>query len=73
MPAFYVCSDISVNSGPGKAKDFKRKLGPAGSDMKKYATDMNNLHRQLYKNIGGPNLQGWLNRADARDRFINSC
>jgi len=73
QPAFYVCSDISVNSGPGRSQAFMKQLGSAGTDMKSYAKKMNELHRQFYKQIGGPNLQGWLNRANARDQYIDSC
>lgn len=79
QPAFYVCSDISINSGPGRASQFLRELGSCGNDIKGYATRLNEKHRQFYKAIAPPGsnnarfLQGWLNRAASRDRFIQSC
>ncbi len=77
MPAFYVCADIAVNSGPGRSKQFLRDLGAiGGSSAKDYARRLNEMHRQFYKKIGtGGNarfLNGWLNRADDRDDFIDT-
>jgi len=42
-----------------------------------YARRLNDRHRQFYRSIAsGGNakfLQGWLNRAESRDAFINNC
>jgi len=75
QPAHYVCSDIAVNSGPGKSSQYVKELGKIGADVKAYARALNEKHRQFYKKIGvGANakfLAGWLARANARDAFIN--
>ena len=76
-PAFYVCSDISVNSGPDRVREFLEKLGKPGRNIKAYARELNNMDRAFYKSIASKNpkfeefLKGWLKRADKRDEFIN--
>jgi len=79
MPAYMVCSDIAVNSGVGRAKNYMLALGTfKGGDAKEYARKMNDLHRQDYKKWGAEGtsnhkfLKGWLARADDRDKFINN-
>jgi hypothetical protein len=78
QPAFYICADISVNSGPGKSQEFLNKLnGCRNLSSKDCARQMNQMHREFYQYIGRPGtsnnkfLAGWLARADARDRYIN--
>jgi len=76
MPAYYVCADIAVNSGVGTATKYLREIGNV-SDPKELARRLNNRHREDYLrwSASGPNArfrQGWLNRAAARERFINN-
>jgi hypothetical protein len=78
QPLHFVCSDIAVNSGPGRSKQYIRDLGSPGSDFKGYARRMNQMHREDYirwSQPGSANAQfraGWLARADSRDKFINT-
>lgn len=78
QPAFYICADISVNSGPGRSKQYLNELGPLKGDIKAYARKLNDRHRQDYIKWSAPGTgnerfrQGWLNRAAARDRYIDS-
>ena len=78
QPLHYVCSDIAVNSGIGRSKEYIRELGNVGSNVKEYARRMNELHRQDYIKWSAPGTQnhvfrqGWLNRAADRDKFINT-
>lgn len=82
QPIFYVCSDIAVNSGTGRSKQFLRELGAfsgsGSTQIKDYARRLNEKHRAFYKYIGRPGtknnrfLRGWLNRADHRDTYINN-
>ena len=76
-PAFTVCSDISVNSGPDQGKEFLKNLEKPDEDIKAYARELNNMHREFSKLIAQENLEleeflaVWLKRADKRDEFIN--
>lgn len=79
MPTYYICSDVSVNSGPGRSKKFIDQLEEKGKSWskKKYATEFNELHRQFYKELGKqekykPYLKGWLKRAEHRDEYIET-
>jgi len=77
QPLHYVCSDIAVNSGTGRSKQYIRELGSVSGDYKGYARRMNEMHRQDYIRWSAPGTanarfrQGWLNRAAERDRFID--
>ncbi|XP_057302257.1 uncharacterized protein LOC130636528 [Hydractinia symbiolongicarpus] len=77
-PAFFVCGDISLNSGPGRVKTFMSELGSPGNDIKGYARRLNQLHRDFYIRITRRNpeyqrfIAGWLQRADERDSYINN-
>ena len=50
-PAFYVCSDISVNSGPDQVREFLKELEKPDENIKAYARELNNMHRAFYKSI----------------------
>lgn len=81
QPAFYICSDIAVNSGTGRSKQYLNEMGPltdtSAAGIKSYARRLNERHRQDYIrwSASGPNAQfrqGWLNRAAHRDAYINA-
>lgn len=80
QPAYYVCLDIAINSGPGRSKQFIRELGAyTPNDPKGYATKLNERHRRFYIAISQPGSKnarfrnGWLARADRRKRYIDGC
>lgn len=74
MPAYYVCSDICVLSGPGGLQKMIDRSGPVGSNMKDYARRLNENHRKYLISLNRPEfIKGWLNRVNHRANFINSC
>lgn len=50
-----------------------QELGPPGNDMRNYAMLLNDRHRSFYQKSGGPHLKGWMNRANNRLLFIDTC
>ena len=66
QPAFYVCSDIAVNSGVGRSKQYLAELGGySGQGAKTFARQLNDKQRQDYIKWGCPTcknhvfLKGW--------------
>lgn len=73
-PAYTICADIGVNSGPGQSRKYLALL-PSNLDAKTLATKLNELHRADYIawSSSGPNVAhrtGWLNRAKEREEYI---
>mmetsp|Transcript_9731 Transcript_9731/g.14361 ORF Transcript_9731/g.14361 Transcript_9731/m.14361 type:complete len:302 (-) Transcript_9731:21-926(-) len=79
QPAYYVCFDIAVNSGPGRSKQFIREFGGYNGNPIDFATKLNERHRSFYISISQPGSKnhkfraGWLRRADHRKQYIASC
>jgi len=79
QPAYYVCFDIAVNSGPGRSKQFIRETNAGSLNEFDAATKLNEKHRDFYIRISKPGTKnhkfrkGWLARADHRAAYIRSC